>query len=78
MEGAKIPGGSIGDAPPPTALINTAVQDPALTRLAEQGIAPHVAALLRGLKKRDGMRKREGIVTVEEFVKEEGSRIGKK
>lgn len=78
MESGELPEDGFGNQAAPTVLYNTAAQDPALNKLAEQGVAPHVAALLRGLKKRDGARRREGKVTVEEFVREEGSRIGRK
>jgi len=78
IESGELPADGLGNQPAPTVIYNSAAQDPTLNKLAEQGLAPHVSALLRGLKKRDNARRRDGNVTVEEFVREEGSRIGKK
>ncbi len=46
-----------------------------VTRAGAQSLDPQTYALLRAMKKRDERRIREGEVTVEEFVSEDGGRV---
>lgn len=51
---------------------------PAFSNNGMSKISPQTRALIRGIKKRNARRTREGTVTVEEFVGGEGSRIYRK
>jgi len=67
-----------GAAPANLQVTDSFASDPAVVNMQIGTIAPHVTALLNGLKKRDARRRQQGTVSVEEFVNEEGSRIGRK
>lgn len=66
-----------GPAPPPTrgSPIDSIHTSPAFNRGSNGKISPQTRALLRAVKIRNERRARDGTVTVEEFVNEEGSRI---
>lgn len=50
----------------------------ALNKTGMANISPQTKALLRGIQMRNARRQREGNVTVEEFIGNEGSRISRK
>ena len=66
------PGSGAGGGP---TVFGSFAEDPAFNQANLSSIPPQTRALLRALKIRNERRVREGTVTVEEFVSEEGGRI---
>ncbi|WP_262693990.1 DUF547 domain-containing protein [Kordiimonas aquimaris] len=67
--------------PPPSASVvtlNNLGSDPAFASAGISSISPQVKALLRAMKIRNERRQRDGVVTVEEFIDAEGSRVSRK
>jgi len=60
------------------AIHDSYLSDPAVINHQLSGLAPHVAALFNKLKERNSLRTRKSNVTIEEFIVNEGSRVGTK
>lgn len=67
-----------GAAPAAVAALDNLGNDPSVAGARSAKISPQTQALLRAMKIRNERRRSEGIVTVEEFIENEGSRVSKK
>lgn len=68
-------GDAAGTTPAGAAMFDNFVGDPVFNQGSGGKLSPQTRAFLRAMKKRNELRHREGEVTVEEFVSEDGGRI---
>lgn len=70
--------GPFGNNPATVGVTDNFVNDPAITGSGASTVSVQTRALLRAIRERNIKRAKEGTVTVEEFVGEDGGRVTKK